>query len=84
VNWIFWLILLLLVAAAGSSVWFAFRSPKFVARLTQFASRQAWKAIKPVILSPETPEERDARVGAYRRADGDNDFRRKSGAPPKD
>jgi hypothetical protein len=42
VNWIFWLILLLLVVAAGSSIWFAFRSPKFVARLTEFASKQAW------------------------------------------
>ena len=66
-NWIFWLILLLLVVAAGSSIWFAFRSPKFVARLTEFASKQAWKAIKPVIVKPLTPDDLEARQKAHRR-----------------
>jgi hypothetical protein len=83
VNWIFWVILLLLVVAAGSSVWFAFRSPKFVARLTEFASKQAWKAIKPVIVKPLTPEEQDAWRRAERAGRGDEWLRRRRGAPPK-
>jgi hypothetical protein len=82
VNWIFWLILLLLVVAAGSSIWFAFRSPKFVARLTEFASKQAWKAIKPVIVKPLTPDDLEARQKAYRR--GNDDWLRKRNGSLKD
>lgn len=81
-NWIFWLILLLLVVAAGSSIWFAFRSPKFVARLTEFASKQAWKAIKPVIVKPLTPDDLEARQKAYRR--GNDDWLRKRNGSLKD
>lgn len=81
-NWIFWLILLLLVVAAGSSIWFAFRSPKFVARLTEFASKQAWKAIKPVIVKPLTPYDLEARQKAYRQ--GNDDWLRKRNGSLKD
>ena len=73
----------LLLGVAAISVYFAFSSPTFVAGLTALASAAAWKAIKPAIMKPETPEDRASRQDAYRRADGDNDFRRRSGAPPK-
>lgn len=73
----------LLLGVAAVSVWYAFRSPGFVAGLTAIATAAAWKAIKPVVLSPETEDARAERVKAYRRGDGDSYFRRKSGAPPK-
>ena len=79
-NWIGWLVLLLLVAAAGTSVWFAFRSPKFIARLTKFASRQAWKAIKPTVAAPMTEDEAKARDEAVRRGQDDERTRKKLGS----
>lgn len=82
-NWVFLLVCLLLLGVAGYSVWAAFRSPKFIGKLTQYASKQIWAAVRPEITRPETPKAREARTEAYRRANGDNDFRRKSGAPPK-
>ena len=82
-NWVFWLAGLLLLGVAAYSVYWAFRSPKFIGKLTSYASKQVWKAVKPEITRPETPEDRDTRVADERRADGDGYFRRKSGAPPK-
>ena len=82
-RWWIWLGLAAILGVAAGSVYFAFQSPTFVAGLTALASAAAWKAIKPVILKEETPEAREERAKAYRRADGDNDWRRKSGAPPK-
>lgn len=82
-NWIGWLVLLLLVAAAGTSVWFAFRSPKFIAKLTEFASKQAWKAIKPVVTNPMTPDEQKAWREAERAGRGDEWRRKRLGLPPK-
>lgn len=79
-NWIGWLVLLLLIAAAGTSVWFAFHSPKFIAGLTKFASRQAWKAIKPVIVTPMTPEETEAKNKAVAQGRGDEYTRRRQGS----
>ena len=82
-NWMVWLILLLLVAAAGSSVWFAFRSPKFVARLTEYASKQAWKVIRPAVTKPLSPEELQKAQIDFMRGRGDDYWRKRSGAPPK-
>lgn len=78
-----WIVGLGLLAVAALSVYVAFRSPAFVAGLTALATAAAWKVIKPAILKPEAPEDRAARQEAYRRADGDGDWRRKSKAPPK-
>lgn len=78
-----WLVGAVLLGVAGLSVYYAFQSPTFVAGLSALAAGAAWKAIKPVLEKPEAPEDRAARQEAYRRADGDNDMRRKSGAPPK-
>lgn len=61
--------MLLLLGVAACSVYLAFRSPKFIAALTRFASKQAWKAIKPTITKPLTPDDLAARTRAYRRAD---------------
>lgn len=78
-----WLVGAALLGIAALSVYLAFQSPAFVAGLTGLASAAAWKAIKPVLAKPEAPEDRAARQEAYRRADGDGDWRRKTGAPPK-
>lgn len=82
-NWIWVIGGLLLFGVAAYSVYRAFRSPKFISKLTRFASKQAWKAIKPVVTTPEDPEDRVERIEEYRRGQGDGYFRRKSGAPPK-
>ena len=82
-NWVFALVGLLLLGVAAYAIWKAFQTPEFIGKLTAWASKQIWAAVKPEIARPETPEAREARTEAYRRADGDNDFRRKSGAPPK-
>jgi hypothetical protein len=79
VNWIFWIGGLLLFGVAAYSVWRAFRSPKFIARLTKFASRQAWKAIKPTITEPLPPDQLEARQKAYRRGD-DGWLRKRQGS----
>lgn len=82
-NWIFWLCGLLLLGVAAYSVYWAFKSPKFIGKLTSYASRQVWQAVRPTVMNPETPDDREERIEAYRRGQGDEYFRRKSGAPPK-
>ena len=67
---------------AALSVYWAFRSPKFIAGLTRFASRQAWKAIKPVVEKPLTPEDLDKRQKDYRH--GNDDWLRKRQGSLKD
>lgn len=63
------------------SVWYAFRSPGFVAGITAIATAAVWKAIQPAITRPETAEARVVRIDDYRRGRGDNDMRRRSGSP---
>lgn len=82
-NWIFWAAGLLLFGVAAYSVYWAFRSPKFIGKLTSYASKQVWKVVKPELTRPETEDDRKDRVEEYRRGHGDDYFRRKSGAPPK-
>lgn len=50
---LFWLIALLLVAAAGFGIYRAFQSPAFVAGLL----RIGWKWFGPALLKRKSPEE---------------------------
>lgn len=79
-NWIFWCGGLLLFGVAALSIYYAFKSPKFLAMLTGFASRQAWKIVKPVIVPPLTPDDLEAKNKAERSANGDNWIRRRLGS----
>lgn len=79
-NWIAILGGLLLLGVAAFSVYYAFRSPKFIARLTRFASRQAWRVMKPVVTTPMTPDETKAHNQAQRQGRGDEFIRKKLGS----
>ena len=79
-----WVVGLALVGVAGLSVYFAFRSPTFVAGLTALASAAAWKAIKPVIVKQRSPDDQAKDQKDYKAGRGDGYWRRRSGAPPKD
>jgi hypothetical protein len=84
VNWIWWTGGLLLFGVAALSVYWAFRSPKFIARLTSLASKRVWAAVRPVILNPLPPEKQEEWRKAQRLPDGDKDWRRRRlGLPPK-
>lgn len=78
-NWIWAIGGLLLFGVAAYSVYRAFRSPKFIAKLTKFASQQAWKAIKPVVTEPLSPDELEARQKAYRQGN-DGWLRKRQGS----
>lgn len=78
-----WAIGAVIFAVAAFAVYQAFQSPAFVAGLSALAAAAAWKAVRPILVTPETKADRASRQQAYRRADGDGDWRRKSGAPPK-
>lgn len=78
-----WLAGAVLLGVAALAVYMAFQSPTFVAGLSALAAAAAAKAIKEVVVKPETPEARVIRIEEYRRGHGDDDWRRKSGAPPK-
>jgi len=82
VNWIFWCGGLLLFGVAALSIYYAFKSPKFLAMLTGFASRQAWKIVKPMVIKPLTPDDLEARQKAYRR--GNDGWLRKRNGSLKD
>lgn len=78
-----WLGGAVLFGVAALAVYMAFQSPAFVAGLSGLAAAAAAKAIKEMVVKPETPEARVIRIEEYRRGHGDDDWRRKSGAPPK-
>jgi hypothetical protein len=83
VNWVFAIGGLLLLSVAAYSVWRAFRSPKFIGKLTQYASKQVWNAVKPELTRPMPADETKDWHKAIRRGD-DSEFQRKRrGAPPK-
>ena len=83
-RWWIWLGLAGLLAVAAGSVYFAFKSPTFVAGLTALASAAAWKAIKPVLVKPLTPQDQEAWRKAELAGRGDEWRRKRRGAPPKD
>lgn len=74
---------LLLFGVAGFSVYRAFRSPRFIAKLSKIATKAAFKAIKPVITAPRDLQELAKDQEDYRRGHGDDYWRKRSGAPPK-
>lgn len=82
-RWLLWLAGAVLLGVAALAVYMAFQSPAFVAGLSALAAAAAAKAIFAVVKKPETPEARVTRIEEYRRGHGDDDWRRKSGAPPK-
>ena len=75
-----WWIGAALLAVAAIAVYGAFQSPAFVAGLTALAAAAAWKAVKPVITKPLTPEDMEAKRRAERSANGDNWIRRRLGS----
>jgi hypothetical protein len=78
-----WLTLAVLFAAAAGGVYAAFQSPAFVAGLSAMATAAAWKAIKPALTKPLSPQDQEAWRKAERQGWGDEWRRRRSGAPPK-
>jgi hypothetical protein len=82
-GWVITVICLLLLGVAGFSVYRAFQSPKFVARITRRATKAAIKAIVPVITEPRDLKEMAEDQKEYRAGRGDDYWRRRSGAPPK-
>lgn len=82
-NWVFWIGGLLLFAVAAYSVYWAFRSPKFIGRLTKYASKQVWKAVQPEITRPMPAEEQAQWRAAERAGRGEEFMRKRRGAPPK-
>lgn len=82
-SWLLWLAGAVLLGVAALGVYMAFQSPTFVAGLSALAAAAAAKAVKGIVVKPETPEARVIRIEEYRRGHGDDDWRRKSGAPPK-
>jgi len=82
-GWVITVIGLLLLGVAAFSVYQAFRSPKFVSRLTKIATKAAIEAIKPVITAPRDLEELAKDQKDYRAGRGDDYWRKRSGAPPK-
>ncbi|MEN6302240.1 MAG: hypothetical protein ABFD96_05905 [Armatimonadia bacterium] len=78
-----WLVGAVLLAAAALSVWFAFRSPEFVAGLTAIAAGAAWRALAPKVAQ-QMPEEEEAEFQReFRAGRGDAFLRRRRGQPPK-
>lgn len=82
----FWVITigcLLLFGAAGYSVYRAFQSPRFIAKLSKIATKAAFKAIKPIVTAPLDLQELAKYQQDYKRGHGDDYWRKRSGAPPK-
>lgn len=82
-NWIAILAGLLLLGVAAYAVYRAFQSPKFIGRLTSYASRQVWQAVRPTVTKPLDPTELQKVQMEYRKGHGDDYFRQRSGGPPK-
>ena len=82
-GWVITVVCLLLLGVAGFSVYRAFQSPKFVARITRRATKAAIKVIVPVIIAPRDLEEIAEDQKDYRAGHGDDYWRKRSGAPPK-
>lgn len=83
INWVAILAGLLLLGVAAWAVWRAFQTPKFIGRLTQYASKQVWRAVKPQITRPLPADEEEAWRKAVRRGTDDEFMRKRRGAPPK-
>lgn len=75
-----WLIGAVLLGVAGLSVYVAFQSPAFMAGLTALATAAAWKAVRPIVVKPLTPEDLAAKNQAERSGNGDNWIRRRLGS----
>lgn len=82
-NWIALIAGLALLAVAGFAVWRAFQSPKFIGRLTKFASKQVWEAVKPEVARPMSEDDETKWHEAIRRGNDDEFQRARRGAPPK-
>jgi hypothetical protein len=54
---IWWIIIAVLIVALGGGVFFAARSPTFIAGLVSLATTAAWKAFMPRIFKRKSMEE---------------------------
>lgn len=81
-NWIFWLIGLLLLGVAAYSIYRGIQNGKILTWATKFASRKIWKAIKPTVTTPLPADELEKRQHEYRR--GNDDWLRKRQGSLKD
>lgn len=78
-----WLVGAVLLGVAALAVYGAFQSPTFVAGLSAMAAAAAWKAIKPMIVAQQSPEDLAKTRDEFRKGHGDDYWRRRSGGPPK-
>jgi hypothetical protein len=53
---IWWIVIAVLVVALGGGVFFAARSPTFIAGLVSLATTAAWKAFMPKLFKRKSPE----------------------------
>lgn len=61
-----WLIVAAVILIAAFSIYRAFQNPKFVARITGYVARKAWKTVIPAITASSEETQKAAQERARR------------------